>query len=352
MPSDSLCLAVIGAFAPHYARHAILLDGLAQAGVQVRRFALPPRTPTPQRWRHLWRSFAAVQGCDAVFLPSFNQTSAPLAGLLASRYRLPLLVDYMVGLSDLGADRQGHAPLRSRVFAHLDRWNIARLHTVTDADAHRREFVRLLGASTERMQVLPVGVRDLDPLPAPDTPRPLVQYAGTYIPFHGVEHIVQAAALLPQVDVELIGTGQHYERSVALAQQLGAHNLRFVKGYFPSEELLAMQARSTIMLGVFGAARKTDYVVPNKVYEALALGRPLITAESSAIREFLSPGEHLLTVPPGDADALAAALQRLLDSPAEQERLRQQGRQRIEEAFLPRHIGARLRAILETLLAG
>jgi len=54
-------------------------------------------------------------------------------------------------------------------------------------------------------------------------------------------------------------------------------------------------------------------VVPNKVYDALAAGRPLVTADSAAARELLQDGRDALLVPAGDGAALAAALRRLLD---------------------------------------
>ena len=46
-------------------------------------------------------------------------------------------------------------------------------------------------------------------------------------------------------------------------------------------------------------------MIPNKVFEALSLGRPVITGGSAAIRGFLTDGKDILTVPFGDAQALA-----------------------------------------------
>jgi glycosyltransferase involved in cell wall biosynthesis len=98
---------------------------------------------------------------------------------------------------------------------------------------------------------------------------------------------------------------------------------------------------------VFGARAKTDYVVPNKVFEGMAIGRPVITAESRAIRECFTPGKHLITVPAGNPEALADAIRKLLESPQDQAHIGAAGADRIREAFLPQHIGARLKVILE-----
>jgi hypothetical protein len=44
-----------------------------------------------------------------------------------------------------------------------------------------------------------------------------------------------------------------------------------------------------VVLGIFGAGRKAAMVVPNKVYQAAAVGRPLVTRDGPALREVLTP---------------------------------------------------------------
>lgn len=61
-------------------------------------------------------------------------------------------------------------------------------------------------------------------------------------------------------------------------------------------------------LGVFGTGPKTELVVPNKVLQALAAGRPVITADTSAIREQTWPAHALTLIPAGDPAALADTL--------------------------------------------
>ena len=63
-------------------------------------------------------------------------------------------------------------------------------------------------------------------------------------------------------------------------------------------------------------------MIPNKAFQALACGAPLVTADTPAVRELLSDGESALLVPPGDPAALAAALRRLASDPALAEAVR------------------------------
>ncbi len=57
-------------------------------------------------------------------------------------------------------------------------------------------------------------------------------------------------------------------------------------------------------------------MIPNKAFQAIACGTPLVTADTPAARELLVDGESALLVPPGDPRALAAAIRRLAADPS------------------------------------
>lgn len=344
-------VCMVGAFDPSYARHAILREGLEAHGITVDLRPIHKHASARQRAAHLLKHFPKRSEVDAVILPAFNQLVAPVAWGLAKRHNLCLLVDYMVGQLDTLQDRRAKLnPAKYWLYRQIERFNLRNVYSVTDTALHRHIFAELAGVAPKRMGVLPVGVQSLAMLlPPPDHAPPVVQYAGTYIPFHGVEVILRAASRLPDVAFEMIGVGQMLPQARQLAQALKLQNVHFIEQYVPQETLREWQSRSTLMLGVFGDTAKTDYVIPNKVFEALALGRPIITAQSQAIAEQFSDGEHLVLVPPGDDEELATAIRDLLANPAKQALIRDSGRQRIEEAFLPQHIGEILIAQLEAI---
>lgn len=349
---------MVGAYDPDYPRHAILKAGLQAAGIEVVERQLPPQATTRERLNLLVRSRRALSRCDAMLLPAFNQTIAPAAGALARFAGKPLLVDYMVGLADVDADRGTVSERRAALHRAIDRYNLRHFALMTDTDAHRRAFARLLNVPVDGVHVVPVGARpewlDAAPLPTRAAGDPLVVgWAGTYIPFQGVAVILKAAALLredPSIQFELIGRGQTYVESIELARAFNLANVKFLNEFYSLPQLLPLMARSTILLGVFGAVEKTSYVVPNKVYDGLAFGRPVITAEAAALSEFFTPGKHLITVPPGDAAALAAAIRALANDPDRMRALGEAGARRIREAFLPGHIGERVAAIFARLI--
>ncbi len=90
-------------------------------------------------------------------------------------------------------------------------------------------------------------------------------------------------------------------------------------------------------------------MIPNKAFQALACGVPLVTADTPAARELLRDGESALLVPPGDAEALAATLQKLATADGLAERLSSGGLTAYREHASERVLGERWRSLVEGL---
>src|SRR5262249_30739236 len=101
-------------------------------------------------------------------------------------------------------------------------------------------------------------------------------------------------------------------------------------------------------LGIFGTSEKARRVIPNKVFQALACGAPVVTGDTPAMREL--GDDAALLVPPGDADALAEAVRSLAAGQSRQRELAERGletyRSRASEAIL----GERWRALIADLV--
>ena len=72
-------------------------------------------------------------------------------------------------------------------------------------------------------------------------------------------------------------------------------------------------ARSDLCLGIFGTSPKARRVIPNKIFDALACARAVLTGDTPAVRELLRPGNDVWVCPPGDPDPLADAIVTLRD---------------------------------------
>jgi glycosyltransferase involved in cell wall biosynthesis len=200
--------------------------------------------------------------------------------------------------------------------------------TITQALAHE---LRERFGDRDRVFVVPDGAgAPLPPAPAPQapaapaappaTPTTLTAgYAGHLYPWKGVDTLVRAIALLPAARAVIVG-GHPKEADLArvtsLASALGIASRVELTGLVPPTDVAArLAAASILVLPNSASAISNRYTSPLKLFEYLAMGRPIVASDLPAIREILTDGETALLVPPDDPEALARALARLAADP-------------------------------------
>ena len=199
-----------------------------------------------------------------------------------------------------------------------------------DTAAHARRFEIAMGLDRGRVGNVPLGT---DPARFPPrdgvaraaagnpartfrSPIRLLFY-GQYIPLHGLETIIEAAAIVESRGVRaewrLVGAGQEQASVTAHIARLQVKSVTQL-GWVDPSALPAMIHDADVGLGIFGTSDKARTVVPNKAYELAAAQMPFISGDTPAMREFVPAGGHpwVLLVPPGDAAALADCVGRLV----------------------------------------
>ena len=370
----ALRVAYFGTYDPTYARNRVLIEGLRAAGATVEEFCAPlpdslsaARLATAagagrlacelvrahlrlmlQHRRHLRIDVALVGYPGHLIVPS--------AWVLA-RYRRALLVfDPLVSLFDTFAgDRalvagESAAGKAARV---ADRMAFGLPDVIlADTAAQALYYRDGLGVAGRKIEVVPVGALPVAAAtgsarsPAVGDPLVVLQY-GKWSPLHGAETVLDAAEALRDEPFRFVLAGEG-QLSAALRDSVARRRLTNVEltGQLSTGELRRRVLAADICLGVFGGSQKAARVIPNKVYDALAAGRPLVTRYSTAARELLADDVTALLVPPADGAALAAALRRLCDE-GERARLGTAGLALYRERCTPGIIGVRLLAALE-----
>jgi len=259
----------------------------------------------------------------------------------------PVVLNPLVSLADtLVVDRGRFRPgsLPARALRAVDRFALRGADlVVADTETHADHLAQLADLPRERVAVCLVGAEERLFSP-PWHPREPVLFVGKLIPLHGLETILAAARLLPDVPIRVVGSGQ----LDALLTRRPA-NVEWVP-WIPYERLGAVLRAARAALGVFGSSPKAARVIPNKVFQALACGTPVVTAATPAARELLEDGCSALLVPPGDAEALAEALQRLASDGELGRRVGEQGHAVYRERASEEVLGRRWRGLLEQLL--
>jgi glycosyltransferase involved in cell wall biosynthesis len=309
------------------------------------------------RWAGAARRLAAAwrrrKGPPPLVVIGFGGQLDVLVASRVCRPRAGLVFAPLVSLTETLVEDRGVFPAggsRARLVAALDRAAFRAADLVLADTAAHAAYLCELGAPAERVAAWHFGVEPEFLVPAAgEVVRRRVLFYGRYLPLHGIETILAAAVRLGErADVVLVGSGPERPRMEALAAQLGARVTW--RDDVPLAALPGELAAASVVLGVFGAGRKAAMVVPNKVYQAAAAGRPLVTRDGPALREVLEPGTHCLACPPGDPAALADGVARLLDDQALAARLGAAARAHVLARFGEMQVAERLAEVLSATL--
>ena len=313
-------LLFFGAYDPGYPRNLIIRKGWRGIGNSYSECRTGIKRKVYTRYPALLaRYLKGNRGSKTIFVPEFRHKDIPLARMLASfsGSRLvfdPLVSRYETRVLDRGDVRAGspqawHNRNLDRISFYLPDLVIA------DTDQHASFYSNWFGVDSQKIEVLPVGFDEETFLPASWRNRGEeleILFYGSFLPLHGIDTIIDAAAELKgeKMRFTLLGDGQTLGEAMERVASKGLEKVRFLPA-ISTEQLAGAISDYDIILGVFGRTPKASMVVPNKIYQALAVGRPLITADTPAMREFLVAGEHLMSVPAGDSGALASAIMAL-----------------------------------------
>jgi len=309
-----------GRFDPDYSRNRILRRLLGELGWEVRDFhpRLSPLAVVEARMRRIPRP-------DLVWVPCFRQRDLMAASRWARRQGVPLVFDPLISSYDKQVDERGKLAPGSARAINLLAWEQALFRradrVLADTPAHADYFATVLGVDRARLAVVYVGAEESLFRPGPaaaghgDGPLEALFY-GSFIPLQGPQLVVEAARLYqgPPVTWTLLGQGPL--RAQCEAAAAGLATVRF-EGWLPYAELPARIRRADILLGIFGTTPKAGRVIPNKVYQALACGRPVVTRRSDAYPAALLAAENsgLFWSTAGDAQSLAEQVARLAAVP-------------------------------------
>src|SRR5919204_4640964 len=343
-----------GTYERAYPRNAQVISCLRRAGVEV----IERHEPVWDDLEHKWAAgpgraprLALAEArlmrdpgprADAVVVGYPGHADLP-AGRRAARGQ-PVVFNPLVSLADTLVGDRGRFRAGSpaaRALVRLHRYALRAPALVLADTKANADFLAAL-AGLDRVAVCFVGAEErlFAPGWTPEEPFTCL-FVGKLIPLHGLETILVAARLAPDVRFRLVGSGQ-LEPLVEDAPP----NVERI-GWVTYERLADEYRRAGCALGIFGTSPKAGRVIPNKAFQALACGTPLVTAATPGAAELLVDGMSALLVSPGDPEALAAAVRRLRDDPALAERIGRGGRARYEERASEAVLGARWRALLE-----
>lgn len=168
----------------------------------------------------------------------------------------------------------------------------------------------------------------------------VIGYCGTFRSWHGLDLLVDLAGSVGELPMKFLLIGDH-ERAVSLRRLIAARGLesRFVlTGQVPYDQVPAALSAADVCVAPFdptrhkGAGVEGGYTLdPLKLFEYLALEKPVVTINSSNIAKLFDDGQHLRMVPPRDVQAFRQALLSIYNDPQQAKQMAARGRARVQE---------------------
>ncbi|HEX6349961.1 MAG TPA: glycosyltransferase family 4 protein [Candidatus Dormibacteraeota bacterium] len=296
-----------------------------------------PLTFSLRAWRHLGecrREFDVVHDNQSL---GYGLLGIQRLGLpVVATIHHPIAVDRRLELAAAPSWQRRVALRRWYAFVRMQRRVARRLpRLLTVSDAARDEIEREMGVPAARIAVVPNGVDAATFRPRPDRPKVegrVLATASADVPLKGLVPLLEAVARVRdrrRVELVVVGKPRRNGAVAAAIDRLGLmQSVRFVNGIGESD-LVDLYAQSELAVV---PSLYEGFSLP--AVEAMACAVPVVATTAGALPEVVGPdGGAGFLVPPGDAPALAAAIDRALGDTALRRRLGDQGRARVLQRF-------------------
>ncbi|WP_435076783.1 glycosyltransferase family 4 protein [Halococcus sp. AFM35] len=275
-------------------------------------------------------------------------------------------IQRMRGWGEIGRDpaalvqRVAFAPWRLK---RLEREGVRRAdRTVTVCEEARAHYLRDCGAEPAKVKVVANTV-DRDAFDSDVTPPDtlsfdsgafVVSYIGNFTRHRGLDTLIEGFAELvestPAARLLLVGKGNdNYVAGLkALARSLGIREQVQFTGWVDFADVPRYLAASDVAAVPHAATPHTETTVPHKLYQAMAMGIPVVVSDVAPLARIVDHTESGFVAPAGDGEALGAALAELTDGERATE-CGENGKRAVEREYNWARDGRRLRDLYDGL---
>lgn len=368
-----------GTYRAGYNRNNIMIAALRSAGVEVVECHENLWTSIEDRenitkggWRNPGFWWRVIKAYTKLFFRSFTigkfdvmvlgypgQFDIFLAKIVCFFRGKPLVLDVLMSLYLVAMERKLDTSRHSAVdFLFRIEKTVLKIPDLLIHDTP--QYVAWLGdtfgVEPNRFRLVPIGADDsiFKPIEqvSVNNEKFKVLYYGTFIPNHGLTHIIEAAKLLSnQADIEMIfiGEGPEKSRIVEIVEESKLENVQFLP-WCNQEELVELINATDVCLGAFGSTPQSLMTVQNKIYECMACGKAIINGTSPAIiNQFTDEVE--LKICERNAEAIAEAILYLKSKPDLVASIGARARQSFDDNYSIEALGKTYSRHLEDLMA-
>ncbi len=325
-----MTICYFGIYNPEYSRSRVLLKGLCENGIEIIECRSTARGI--KKYLELINKHRRLGNYDLMIVAFPGYQAMILAKILS---RKKIIFDAFTSLYDsLVFDRKTvkRYSLKALYYWLLD-WLAccSSDRILLDTNEQIEYFIKKFKIKKEKFIRVFVG-SDMVPFPVKKKKHYfLVHFHGSFITLQGVEYIIGAARILEKENIRfrLIGTKIKNEY-----QSANLRNIEFLDDV-SYEELNKYIAAADVCLGIFGITEKAKRVIPNKVYEALAAEKAVITGESPALKELLKDKQNVLCCNLADEKDLAKKILELKNNSILKDEIAHNGLKIFQEKLMP-----------------
>ena len=306
-----------GNYGPNYPRNRTIINCLKNLGHEIIEFQ-----PRLSKLAHIEATFHHFSDIDMVWVPCFRQRDLASASRWAKKNHVLLVFDPLISAYDKRVNEKKKFPSTSIQAQRLLKWEqqLFSLADVVIADTacHKKYFIEQLSCKKECVEVIPVSAEEelFFPKDMPIKETSEILFFGTFIGLQGPTYIAEAVNYYdgPPIKLVFLGDGPEREACEKICQQNTNPKVEVqFEDWIPFHDLPERIHQSDICLGVFGTGEKSFRVIPNKVYQALACGKPVITMKGDAYPSELSTDSGIDFVSAGNPDEIANSIRNMLE---------------------------------------
>src|SRR5215208_2478136 len=238
----------------------------------------------------------------------------PLGAAAARLHHLPLVLTVHTSLRHTLAVSDLRLAILKALGGPIERWGEHSADAVLVITPRLRRLLLSDDVEEDRVHLLPPGVNPSlfegpfeDPFVGIEKPR--VLFVGRLAPQKGVGTLVAAAGLLknPSAQVLLVGDGPERKALECEAKRIGVGDRLHFVGFVAHERVSAVLAHADLLV-----LPSLYEELGTVLLEAMQAGLPIVASKTGGIPDVIENGVNGLLVPPGDPEALAHAIDRLL----------------------------------------
>ena len=336
-----------GRFDNNYSRNRILRNLMAKLGYQIIDFK-----PLISKFGSFQAKFSIKVKPSLIWVPCFRHRDLNSAFKWACNEKIPLIFDPLISTWDKKINERKKFTKKSNESFRIKK-NESNLFNksdflIADTEAHKEFFIKEFNIPEKKIFVINVSAEENIFFPSkkiiPSSQE--ILFYGSFLELHGVNVIIDAAKLLINKPIKwtLIGNFNNskfndYPSNISLEPTVSI------------EKLAEKIRKASILLGIFSASDKANNVIPNKVFQSLACGKPIITRFADAYPKPLSKKNMgIYFIEPNNPEALANLINNLIIDKKQIEKTGKLARKTFQAFFSNEKIMKQLEKLLEKAL--